>query len=186
MLLAQVHLHLPPWIHDEVDAGRTYSDDDARMALAIELSRRNVQHGSGGPFGAAVFDAGGRVIGIGVNRVIATSCSIAHAEMMAVSTTQLRTQRYRLNEGGAGKWTLATSAQPCAMCYGAMFWAGVDRLLIGARADDVQRLAGFDEGPLPADWAGELRTRGIEVRTDILRDEACDVLRGYGEGGLVY
>jgi tRNA(Arg) A34 adenosine deaminase TadA len=185
MLLAQVHLHLPPWLHDEVDAGRTYADDDARIALAIDLSRRNVLHGSGGPFGAAVFDAAGRLAGVGVNRVLANTCSLAHAEMMAVGTTQLRTQRHRLNEGG-GHWTLATSAQPCAMCFGAMFWAGIDTLLIGARADDVQQLAGFDEGPLPADWAGELRQRGIEVRTDLRREEACAVLRAYGGGGIVY
>ena len=185
MLLAQLHLHLPPWIHDEVDALRIYPDDESRMGLAIDLSRRNVRHGSGGPFGAALFDAAGRVAGIGVNRVVATTCSVAHAEMMAVATTQQRTQRFRLNEGG-GHWTLATSAQPCAMCYGAMFWAGIDTLLVGARADDVQSLAGFDEGPLPADWAGELRKRGIALRTDLQREAACEVLRAYGEGGLVY
>ena len=185
MLLAQLHLHLPPWIHDEVDALRIYPDDESRMGLAIDLSRRNVRHGSGGPFGAALFDAAGRVAGIGVNRVVATTCSVAHAEMMAVATTQQRTQRFRLNEGG-GHWTLATSAQPCAMCYGAMFWAGIDTLLVGARADDVQTLAGFDEGPLPADWRGELERRGIAVQVDLRRDEACAVLREYGESGVVY
>ena len=82
--------------------------------------------------------------------------------------------------------TLATSAQPCAMGYGALIWAGIDTLLVGARADDVQTLAGFDEGPLPADWRGELERRGIAVHVDILRDQACAVLRRYGESGLVY
>ena len=95
------------------------------------------------------------------------------------------TQRYRLNEAG-GRWTLATSSQPCAMCYGAMFWAGIDELLIGARAEDVQSLAGFDEGPLPADWQGELHKRGIAVQADLAREAACDVLRDYGSGGHVY
>ncbi|KFN43372.1 nucleoside deaminase [Arenimonas oryziterrae] len=185
MLYAQVHLTLPPWVHDEVDATRLYPDAASRIALAIDLSRRNVTHRSGGPFGAAVFNAGGRLIGIGVNRVVPSNCSAAHAEVMALATSQQRTQRFRLNEDGE-RITLATSSQPCAMCYGALIWGGIDELLIAARADDVQTLAGFDEGPLPADWSGELEKRGIAVQRDLMREHACDVLRTYGESGVVY
>lgn len=185
MLYAQLHLTLPAWIHDEVDAERSYPDDDSRIALAIQLSRWNVEHRTGGPFGAAVFTGDGRLLGVGVNRVVPHNCSAAHAEVMALTTSQQRVQRYRLNEGGE-RITLATSAQPCAMCYGALIWAGIDEVLIGARADDVQTLAGFDEGPLPADWTGELEKRGIAVKRDLLRDHARDVLRLYGESGVVY
>jgi tRNA(Arg) A34 adenosine deaminase TadA len=184
MLYAQLHLTLPPWVHS-LDATRVYADADEQMAFAIELSRLNVQHASGGPFGAAVFNEAGRLVGVGVNRVVAHNCSAAHAEMMAFATSQQRLQRYRLNLDG-GRMRLATSAQPCAMCYGATIWAGIDELLVGARADDVQSLAGFDEGPLPADWRGELERRGIAVQVDLRRDEACSVLRAYGESGVVY
>ena len=52
MLLAQVHLTLPVWVHDAVDTSRTYASDADKVALAIALSRGNVAHGSGGPFGA--------------------------------------------------------------------------------------------------------------------------------------
>lgn len=182
MLYSQVHLTLPAWIHEEVDAGRSYPDDDSRMALAIQLARRNVEHASGGPFGAALFDGDGRLLAVGVNRVVPQTCSAAHAEMMAFMIAQTRLQRFRLNEDG-GRITLATSAQPCAMCYGATFWAGIDELLIGARASDVEELTEFDEGPLPADWTGELERRGIRVRRDLLREPAREVLRDYGEHG---
>lgn len=182
MLYAQVHLILPPWIHDDVDTGRLYPDDLSKMELAIRLSARNVEAASGGPFGAAVFDGNGRLLGVGVNRVVPQTCSAAHAEMMAYMTSQSRTQRARLNETGE-RIVLATSAQPCCMCYGATFWAGIDELLIGARASDVMSLTEFDEGPLPADWRGELEKRGIAVRQDILRDAACEVLRTYSTGG---
>ncbi len=68
----------------------------------------------------------------------------------------------RLNEDAVGERigpiTLATSSQPCCQCYGATIWAGIDRLLIGARSEDVESLTEFDEGPLPADWVGELET----------------------------
>jgi tRNA(Arg) A34 adenosine deaminase TadA len=185
MLYAQIHLTLPAWVHDEVDAERVYPDVDSRIALAVDLSRRNVAHRSGGPFGAAVFNEAGRLIGIGVNRVVPSQCSSAHAEILALSTSQQRMQRYRLNEDG-GRITLASSSQPCAMCYGALIWSGIDELLIGARSEDVETLARYDEGPLPADWIGELEKRGINVRRDLMRDQACDVLRDYGENGIVY
>ena len=182
MLYAQVHLTLPAWVHDAIDPARTYPRDEDKVALAIELSRRNIDARSGGPFGAAVFAADDRVIAIGVNRVIEQSCSVAHAETMAYMLAQQRTQQSRLNELG-GPITLATSAQPCCQCYGATFWAGIDRLLIGAHSEDVMALTEFDEGPLPADWIGELERRGIAVVRDLHRDAACAVLRAYGEQG---
>lgn len=185
MLRVQIHLTLPPWIGDVVDERKRYVTDEERVGLAIELSRRNIEHGQGGPFGAAVFNAEGRVVSVGVNRVIPQTCSVAHAEMMAYMTAQQRLAVFRLNQDG-GRYTLATSAQPCCQCYGATVWAGVDELLIGARAADVEELTEFDEGPLPADWVGELERRGIAVRRDILRDEARGVLAAYGHTGQHY
>jgi tRNA(Arg) A34 adenosine deaminase TadA len=186
MLYAQVHLTLPAWVHEAVDMSRAWASDDEKVALAIELSRRNVEARSGGPFGAAIFDRNDRIVSIGVNRVLPQSCSVAHAENMAYMLAQQRLQRSRLNMPD-GAFTIATSAQPCCQCYGATVWAGVDRLLVGARSEDVMRLTEFDEGPLPADWTGELERRGIAVARDILRDEACAVLQSYGEqGGTFY
>jgi tRNA(Arg) A34 adenosine deaminase TadA len=186
MLYAQVHLTLPAWVHESVDIDRTYAGDDDKVALAIELSRLNIEARSGGPFGAAIFGPDDRILAVGVNRVLPHSCSLAHAETMACMLAQQRTQQSRLNDIG-GPITLATSAQPCCQCYGAMFWAGIDALLIGARSEDVMRLTEFDEGPLPADWIGELESRGIAVVRDLHRDAACAVLRNYGEqGGQFY
>lgn len=187
MLYAQVHLTLPAWVHDAVDTARAWPTDADKVALAIDLSRRNVEHASGGPFGAAVFGPDDRIVAIGVNRVLPHSCSVAHAEMMAYMLAQQRTQRARLNrdadDAPTGPIVLATSSQPCCQCYGATIWAGIDRLLIGARAEDVMALTEFDEGPLPADWIGELEKRGIAVTRDVEREAACDALRAYSAGG---
>ena len=191
MLYAQVHLTLPAWVHEAVDTSRAYPSDAEKVALAIELSKRNIEANSGGPFGAAVFGPDDRIIAVGVNRVVPHACSVAHAEMMAYMLAQGRTQRLRLNrdadDNAIGPITLATSSQPCCQCYGATVWAGIDRLLIGARSEDVEELTEFDEGPLPADWVGELERRGIQVRRDILRDEARASLAAYSaRGGLMY
>ena len=190
MIPLQQHLTLPAWVHD-FPFGDSYPGDAAKLALAIELSRRNIDSRSGGPFGSAVFAPDDRLIAVGVNRVLPQNCSVAHAEMMAFMLAQQRMQRARLNINDDGSRyapiTLATSAQPCCQCYGASIWAGIDRLLIGARSEDVEALTEFDEGPLPADWIGELQRRGIEVVRDVEREAASAVLRDYGQlGGASY
>jgi tRNA(Arg) A34 adenosine deaminase TadA len=186
MLPLQIHLTLPPWIGDVADDSRLYESDEARVGLAIELSRQNVDRGGGGPFGAAVFDQrSGRLVAVGVNRVVPQSCSVAHAEMMVIMIAQQRLSRHRLNENG-GAYVLATSSQPCCQCYGACVWAGIDELLIGARSEDVEELTEFDEGPLPANWIGELERRHLVVRRDILREQARKVLADYGAAGRTY
>jgi len=180
-----VALHLPAWVGGVLPKSPCI-DDQAKVALAVALSEGNVRHGSGGPFGAAVFGPDHRLVAAGVNVVLPQACSVAHAEMMAFMLAQQAVGRARLNESGSG-WTLATSAQPCCQCYGASIWAGIDTLLIGARAEDVMALTEFDEGPLPADWTGELERRGIAVRRDIAREAACAVLADYGrQGGARY
>jgi tRNA(Arg) A34 adenosine deaminase TadA len=185
MLPQQIHLTLPPWISDVADERLRYATDEDKVGLAIALARHNVERGHGGPFGAAVFNEAGRLISVGVNRVVPQTCSVAHAEMMAYMTAQQRLATFRLNEHG-GHYLLATSAQPCCQCYGATIWAGIGTLLIGARAEDVEELTEFDEGPLPMDWIGELERRGIQVRRDILRAPARSVLATYGASGASY
>ena len=179
-----------PWLPscltnaEELDA--VYAGKDARIALAIDLARRNVEHATGGPFGAAVFDEDGRVVAAGVNRVEVVQVSLAHAEIVALVGAQRKLGRARLNDDGHS-YTLASSAQPCCQCYGAIVWAGIDELLIGARNEDTESLTGFDEGPLPDDWIGGLTRRGIHVERDLRRDAACAVLAAYeSRGGMHY
>ena len=187
LLPSFVELSLPDWVFREVDAAKIYASDEERVALAIRLANRNVEEKTGGPFGAAVFTRTGKLVSAGVNRVVPHSCSVAHAEMVAYMLAQAKLRRFRLNEPAPGEareeFVLATSAQPCCQCYGATVWAGVDELLIGARSEDVEELSEFDEGPLPADWIGELEKRGVRVKRDILRDAAREVFLRYREAG---
>ncbi|MDR2870983.1 MAG: nucleoside deaminase [Xanthomonadaceae bacterium] len=178
MLRTDLHITLPDWVAQTVDVAIAYPDDAGKVALAVELSRRNAESRSGGPFGAVVFGPDHRPLAAGVNCVVPLHNSLAHAEILALMLAQRQLRIPRLNTA-MHPITLATSSQPCCQCFGATVWAGIDRLLIGARGDDVIALAGFDEGPLPSDWIGELNRRGIEVVRDLHRDAACDVLRAY-------
>jgi tRNA(Arg) A34 adenosine deaminase TadA len=168
---------LPAWVEPFIEQQPVQCDNvEERMRLAIGLARANVEHATGGPFGAAVFEmASGQVVGVGVNLVETANCSIAHAELLAIALAQQAVGHYDLGAGPAA-YELVASAEPCAMCLGAIPWSGVRRLVCGARGADACEI-GFDEGTKPADWAGELHKRGIEVVRDVRREEArasCD------------
>jgi len=51
-----VHVDYPAWVADAVAWETRYRTDEERMRLAIALSRENVEQGTGGPFGAAIFE----------------------------------------------------------------------------------------------------------------------------------
>ena len=73
------------------ELGAVYRSDEERMRLAIELARQNVLRGTGGPFGAGVFEAqGGRLVAAGVNSVTRLGNSMLHAETLAIMLAQAR------------------------------------------------------------------------------------------------
>lgn len=168
----------PAWLAEQPDCLET---PEQRVRAAIGLARRNVESGTGGPFGALVTQIDdGRIIAAGVNRVEPDTCSSAHAEIVAMSLAQTRLGRWNLDSGGGIE--LATSCEPCAMCLGAIPWSGVRRVLCGATKRDAE-VTGFDEGERIDDWIGMLGRRGIEVRTGILQPEAAAVLTDYHRRG---
>lgn len=183
----EITLTLPDWLR-ELAAGKEIRFDkaEARMRFVIELARRNIEHKTGGPFGAAIFEADtGQLIAPGVNLVEPLNCSIAHAEMVAIALAQQILGSYDLGAQGM-VCELVTSTEPCAMCLGAIPWSGVRRVLCGARGEDACAI-GFDEGTKPIDWVGSLQTRGIEVVQDLCGQEARAILQHYhSSGGRIY
>jgi tRNA(Arg) A34 adenosine deaminase TadA len=157
------------------------------MRFVIRLAQTNVEQGTGGPFGAAVFETRtGRLISIGVNLVASLNCSLAHAEMIALANAQQAVGHFDLGAAGMPGFELVTSCEPCAMCYGAIPWSGVRTVLCGAQAQDAMAI-GFDEGQKPKNWVAALNSRGISVRRDLCRDEAVAVFQHYNRsGGDIY
>ncbi|HEX5974432.1 MAG TPA: nucleoside deaminase, partial [Rubrobacteraceae bacterium] len=143
----QVTFELPGWVEELLpDPGGTYPTEEDRMRLVVELSRLNVERETGGPFGAAIFEREtGRLLAPGVNLVVASSCSVAHAEMVAIMIAQQVVGDFDLGSEGKPAYELYASTEPCAMCFGAIPWSGVRGLLCGARDEDA-RAVGFDEG----------------------------------------
>jgi tRNA(Arg) A34 adenosine deaminase TadA len=183
-----VQLSLPAWIAEYLATQPTaFPTPESRMLLAVELARRNVEQGTGGPFGAAVLSAeSGELISVGVNLVVPASCSVAHAEMVAIMLAQQRLDTHDLGGRDLPACELITSTEPCAMCMGAIPWSGLRHVVCGAREEDALAI-GMDEGAKPSNWVGAFRERGIAVTRDVCRDEAAAVLRLYAEkGGPIY
>jgi len=175
---------LPSWVTDVIDFDAPYPTPSDKMALVNRLARRNVEERTGGPFGAAVFDVStDRLVGPGVNLVIPASNPTAHAEIVALGVAGGRLGTYDLGDQGRQPTLLATSVEPCAMCLGSIPWSGVSMMIVGARDEDA-RAVGFDEGDKPAGWKQSLRSRGIEVVQDVLRNEAAAILVMYQQSGM--
>lgn len=182
-------LTLPSWL-EKILAGKdlVIPDPEERMRWVIELSRQNVEHVSGGPFAAAIFESGNsKLLAAGVNRVEPLNCSPAHAEVIAIALAQQNLQTWDLGKDAKNPTELVTSSQPCLMCLGAILWSGVISVTYAATAADVTAILGFDEGPLPAAWPKELQKRGIMVKAEFLRAEAIAVLELYKKKqGTIY
>ena len=182
-----VRVEYPAWTGSVVDWSRSYPSDDDRMRLAIALSRANVEQGTGGPFGAAIFAAPtGRLVAIGVNSVVRLNNCTLHAEMVAFMMAQQQVGSFTLNAPHLPPHELFTSCEPCAMCLGATLWSGVRRVVYGAAREDASLLR-FEEGPVFPESYRYLEDRGLTIVRNVLREEARAVLQFYrDQGGKIY
>jgi tRNA(Arg) A34 adenosine deaminase TadA len=150
-------------------------EDEAFLRQAIALSRRSREQGNH-PFGALVADADGKPISEALNAH--STSPLDHAEMNA-----LRTALMRADAGKLAGATLYSSAEPCAMCAGALYWAGIHRVAYALSERRLLELTGTDErNPTLSLPCREVLARGqrvIVVVGPMLEDEAAEVHRGF-------
>ncbi len=184
-------IRLPSRVVERCSQCSALATVEERMRLTLELAELNIGC-RGGPFAATVFDArSGQLIAAGVNRVLAARNSLAHAEMLAIMLAEQRLGVHDLASHGGGEYQLVTTAKPCVQCFGAVWWSGLRSLVISASGEDVERITGFREGPLPPDWAHALQDReplpSVAVHQDVLREAGRQVLESYvAQGGPIY
>jgi tRNA(Arg) A34 adenosine deaminase TadA len=182
-------LSLPDWaVEEHRRLPMQTASVEERMAIVIRFSRLNFEKGTGGPFAAGVFEReSGKPIAIGVNRVVASNCSSAHAEIMALTLAQKQLGTYDLGGPGMPVYQFVVNWRPCAMCFGATLWSGVRSLAIAGSGPELEQITGFDEGPIHPDWEHELAKRGIELINNVLTPQAVEVYRDFASSGsLVY
>ena len=192
-LATSYSIELPDWIADELaDVPDALGSYEERMRLVHRLAARNFTEGSGGPFAAIVVESDtGKIVSVGVNVVLKSGVSSAHAEVTALGLAQTRIGSWDLGGEGQPAHELVVNWRPCVQCYGATLWSGVRTLVVAGDGPELEEITTFDEGPMREDWAPQFEARGIVVVQDVTRDEALTVFRDYREhvdagGAVVY
>ena len=177
-------LDLPDWAVERLnELPDRFPTLEERMAAVVDFSRLNFQKQTGGPFAAGIFQRdSGKLLVIGVNRVMPFNCSSAHAEIMALTLAQKMLRHYDLGAPGLPAHQIVVNWRPCTMCFGAVLWSGVKSLVIAGDGPELEEITGFDEGPIHPDWRTELKHRGIELVEDVLRAEAIAAYREFAAG----
>ena len=156
------------------------SDHDQFMKVAIEEARNGIKAGDR-PFGSAVI-RDGKVVGRGRNLVASTLDPTAHAEVQAIRNAAANLKVARL-EG----CTLYTSCEPCPMCCGATFYAGIDTLVIGTRITTIDRLTKglYSLRDYSVERLVELTGLPLRVVRDVMSEE-CDAMYRDWPGWTTY
>ncbi len=170
----------PAWLDDVLDFSARFTSDAEQVALAIRLANENVDRATGGPFGAAVFEAvSGKLVSVGVNLVEPSSNVALHAEVVALMFAGRALGTFSLaSPPNRVAYVLATSCAPCAMCLGAVHWTGVSRVVAGATLEDATAV-GFDEGPVFPESLAYLERNGTVCVEGVERASALAVLQRY-------
>ncbi len=153
-------------------------DDLGNLRRAIGLAARSRAAGNH-PFGALIVGVDGKVLAEAINRSVpGKGDATGHAELEAV-----RTASTKHPPGALRSATLYSSAEPCAMCAGAIYWAGIGRVVYGLSEARLLALTGsHPENPtlaLPCRAVFARGQRPVDVVGPLIEDEAAAVHAGF-------
>ena len=140
-------------------------DHEEIMRQTIQLSIENIDKG-GGPF-AAIIARKGEIIARGVNTVAEDNDPTAHAEVNAIREATSRLKDFHLDD-----CVLYTSCEPCPMCLGAVYWAGLSKVYFGNSREDAAKY-GFKDEHIYEELERPLDQRQLSF-SQILPDEAVE------------
>jgi tRNA(Arg) A34 adenosine deaminase TadA len=151
-------------------------DDPRHLAAAIEVARRARANGNH-PFGAVLVIDDEQVLDA-ENTVTTGRDPTGHAE-----TNLVRLAASRFDPAQLARATLYSSTEPCAMCAGAIYWAGIARVVYGLAESDLVAMTGASEqNPTLSLPCREVFARGqreITVAGPLLTEQARAVHEGF-------
>ena len=138
------------------------------MRRAIELSENSVRNG-GGPFGAVIAKEG-EIVAEGSNKVTIDNDPTAHAEVCTI-----RNACQKLGTFDLSGCVIYTSCEPCPMCFGAIYWAHLDKIYYANDRKDAGKI-GFDDDFIYEEIAleSQYRKKPSEI---LLRNEAINAFK---------
>jgi len=148
----------------------TSDHDEHFLRRSFDVARRAMSHGNH-PFGAILVDENRNILIETENGYMPAHDGTAHAERLLASQACTTLDADVLRNA-----TLYSSAEPCAMCAGAIYWAGIGRVVYGLSEQRLRSVTGnHPENPtldLPCREVFRSGQRAIEVVGPLLEDEA--------------
>ncbi len=141
------------------------------MRLAIAASRKALAAGNS-PYGAVLVSAAGEVLQVATNQQNTDHDVTGHAEVVLV-----REASARLGAAALAGSTVYASGEPCAMCSGALYWAGIRRIVYAASNEVMNELFGGDRLPIHCAEVLAGASRKVQVGGPLLAEDAVAVLR---------
>mmetsp|Transcript_8595 Transcript_8595/g.13911 ORF Transcript_8595/g.13911 Transcript_8595/m.13911 type:complete len:150 (+) Transcript_8595:348-797(+) len=142
------------------------------MDVAIEEAKEGVERGEGGPFGAVIVDANGKIIARAHNMVLQSNDPTAHAEMEVIRKASARLGKFDLSG-----CKIYTTCEPCPMCFGAIHWAKIQHCIYSATGQDAAN-AGFDNENILNAICQQVKQEDEKcVMTNIKHQPSIDVMK---------
>jgi tRNA(Arg) A34 adenosine deaminase TadA len=156
---------------DAPDAPLPLLDHETLLRRAFDVARRAQRHGNH-PFGAILVGPDGQVLIEAENGYLPDRDMTGHAERLLATQASKTLDAHVLT-----RCTIYSSAEPCAMCAGAIYWSGIGRVVFGLTERRLKRLTGnHPENPtldLPCRTVFGAGQRRVEVLGPLLEDEAA-------------
>lgn len=145
------------------------------MQKAIELAKKGMLSGNGGPFGCIIVKDG-KIVGQGSNMVLRTKDPTAHAEVVAIRDACKNLDNFQLDG-----CEVYTSCEPCPMCLGAIFWARPAKVFFACTKEDAAD-AGFDDAFIYQEIEVKPENRQIPM-IPLMREESLEAFELWKEKG---
>lgn len=150
--------------------------DEELLRRAFDVADRALERGNH-PFGAVLAGPDGEVLLEAENGYLPDGDMTGHAERLLATAACKAFEPEELAE-----CTLYSSAEPCAMCAGAIYWAGIGRVVYGLSEARLKEITGnHPENPtlsLPCRTVFAAGQRPTEVVGPLLEDEAAELHEG--------
>jgi len=144
-----------------------FKAEKKHMKLAIKEAEKNFKTLDGGPFGSCIV-RGGKVIAVARNTVLKNDAT-CHAEMNAIRAASKKLKSYDLSG-----CTIYSTTEPCTMCFSAIHWARIERIIYGTSIDDAARV-GFNELRIDNKTMKRLGNSKIILAGAFLREECREL-----------
>jgi guanine deaminase len=112
-------------------------DERSFLKRTFEIAEKGIMNG-GGPFGALITRED-KIIAKAFNKVVLLNDPTAHAEILAIRQASAWLKSHDLSD-----CIIYTSCEPCPMCLGAIYWAGIKKVVYSSECKDAAK-AGFDD-----------------------------------------